>query len=349
MIVSIHISGFKSLVDFSITDLGQFNCLVGLNGAGKTTVLQALDFTAQLVKGDLEKWLDKRDWTAADLHSKLTSATNIELALRIRAPSGELYEWVSNTNLRSMKCTSERVTRLSDSCDLLKVSKGKYILFDSPGQVIDFKYSGSLLSALQEKILHSELILVRDEIRNIRSLELLAPHLMRTPQRNKAVDIGSGGERLSSFLFDLTTEQHQKLLESLQHFYPHIVDFKVKRRQAGWKNLYLIEKTKQEQIETEARHVNDGLLRILAILAQTLSGHSLLIFDEIENGVNPEVTEQLVEVLLNSGQQILVTSHSPMVLNYLPDEVCPQGCAFHLPGKRWLYAEQAPFQPFTYG
>ncbi|MFZ4617220.1 MAG: AAA family ATPase [Rectinemataceae bacterium] len=72
--------------------------------------------------------------------------------------------------------------------------------------------------------------------------------------------------------------------------------------------------------ETGARHVNDGLLRLLAILAQTKTDHSALLFDEIENGINPELVEALVNMLLSSRKQIFVTTHSPMVLNYLADE-----------------------------
>ena len=74
-------------------------------------------------------------------------------------------------------------------------------------------------------------------------------------------------------------------------------------------------------MSTEARHINDGLLRLLTILAQTQTAHSFLLFDEIENGVNPELVEKLVNVLLNAPQQVLVTTHSPMILNYLPDDV----------------------------
>jgi predicted ATP-binding protein involved in virulence len=46
-----------------------------------------------------------------------------------------------------------------------------------------------------------------------------------------------------------------------------------------------------------------------------------VLFDEIENGVNPEITEALVDALVHSPKQLLVTTHSPLVLNYLEDEI----------------------------
>jgi AAA15 family ATPase/GTPase len=63
------------------------------------------------------------------------------------------------------------------------------------------------------------------------------------------------------------------------------------------------------------------MLRLLAILAELTTNHSLLMFDEIENGINPELIEFLIDELLAARQQLLVTTHSPLVLNYLEDEI----------------------------
>ena len=76
MINSVRVVNFKSLAEVTLR-LGHFNCLVGMNGAGKSTVLQALDFVSQLMRGDVQGWLDRRGWTAADLNCKLRSERNI--------------------------------------------------------------------------------------------------------------------------------------------------------------------------------------------------------------------------------------------------------------------------------
>lgn len=47
MLQRVYLDNFKSLVDFSLPpksdphDLPSFSCLVGLNGSGKSTILQA--------------------------------------------------------------------------------------------------------------------------------------------------------------------------------------------------------------------------------------------------------------------------------------------------------------------
>ncbi|MDD4837176.1 MAG: ATP-binding cassette domain-containing protein [Synergistales bacterium] len=53
MIKSISIKKFKSLVDMEL-ELSDFTCLIGLNGSGKSTVLQAIDFIGQIETLELE-------------------------------------------------------------------------------------------------------------------------------------------------------------------------------------------------------------------------------------------------------------------------------------------------------
>lgn len=75
------------------------------------------------------------------------------------------------------------------------------------------------------------------------------------------------------------------------------------------------------RLVTESKHVNDGMLRMMAILTELLTDHKFLLFDEIENDINAELVDFLLTTLVESRQQVLVTTHSPMILNYLEDEV----------------------------
>jgi predicted ATPase len=66
----------------------------------------------------------------------------------------------------------------------------------------------------------------------------------------------------------------------------------------------------------------------MAILTQLESDNDFLLFDEIENGINPEVIEYLIDHLVNARHQVLVTTHSPMILNYLEDKIARQGVIY---------------------
>ena len=93
---------------------------------------------------------------------------------------------------------------------------------------------------------------------------------------------------------------------------------------------------------TEARHINDGMLRLIAILAELQSDHRFLLFDEIENGINPELVEFVLNELVTTPKQVMVTTHSPMILNYLDDDVAQKG-VLYLYKTRKGYTQSIPF------
>ena len=322
MIKSVRVVNFKSLAAVSIP-LGHFTCLVGMNGAGKSTVLQALDFLSQLMLGDVQGWLDRRGWSAADLKCKLRRESNITFNVTFKPSTGGTLTWIGVFNRSDLRCSQEDAyLGANESSGFLLRSSGQtFQLGGKPSQSIAFEYQGSLLSVLKDSELPAALLEFRDALRRVRSLELLSPHLLRKSARISEHDIGAGGEKLSAYLDNIKGERKTALVTLLQKFYPSLVDFKITSQRSGWKKLSVFEQFGKQKLETEALHMNDGLLRILAVLTQAESDRSLLLLDELENGINQEIVETLVDTLLQSPQQLLVTTHSPLLLNYLPDDV----------------------------
>ena len=329
MINSVRVVNFKSLAEVTLR-LGHFNCLVGMNGAGKSTVLQALDFLSQLMRGDVQGWLDRRGWSAADLKCKLRKESNITFNVTFEPSTGGKLTWVGVFNRSDLRCSQEHAyLGASDSAGILLRSSGQaFHLEGKPSQSIAFEYQGSILSALKDSELPVALLEFRDALRRVRSLELLSPHLLRKSARVSEHDIGAGGEKLSAYLDNIKGERKAALVTLLQKFYPALIDFKITSQKSGWKKLSVFEQFGAQKLETEALHLNDGLLRILAVLTQAESDRSLLLLDELENGINQEIVETLVDTLLQSPQQLLVTTHSPLLLNYLPDDVASEAVQF---------------------
>ena len=123
-------------------------------------------------------------------------------------------------------------------------------------------------------------------------------------------------------------------MHRLKSAYPQLEDLHTKALRSGWKQLEITEEYRGEEsgllprMTTEARHVADGMLRLIAVLAETQTEHRFLLFDEIENGINPELVEFVLDALVSAPQQVLVTTHSPMILNYLDDEVAREGVIY---------------------
>lgn len=94
--------------------------------------------------------------------------------------------------------------------------------------------------------------------------------------------------------------------------------------------LYCKEKWNDKvSIEVDARGMSDGTLRFLSIVAALLTGKkkSLLIVEEIDNGLHPSRATELVKVLKTLGEQsaidILCTTHNPVLIDALGRSMLP--------------------------
>jgi len=350
MIREFHINNFKSLVNFELK-LDKFTCLIGLNGSGKSTILQAFDFTMQLVKGHIEDWLKIREWLPEDLLYYFKSGENINFVIKLQF-GNSYYSWRSEFNANTLTCSNEEIANDTNGEILFQVADNAYHIGNNPKKPIEFKYQGSLLSILQDEVLTEELINIRDFLVSVKSTDLLSPQLMRKRARQADNDLGLGGEKLSAFLHDLSEDKKSQLNKLVQEkFIPTFESIETSTIQAGWKKLSVIEKvfqekelfeTEQLRLSTEARHISDGLLRLLAILSQMMTSHQVLLFDEIEDGINPEIVEKLVDLLISTPQQIIITTHSPILLNYIEDEQAKKSVIFTYKNKKGI-TQQQPF------
>jgi predicted ATPase len=335
-IKGLQANNFKSLVDFEL-DLAKFTCLIGLNGAGKSTVLQLIDFLAQQARGDLKSWLEDRHWKPRELSSRLTAKKNIVFTVRLVSDRDRSYVvWGGIFNPTQLHCTFEKI---STPDALLEVEDGHLRILDQAGksangrtvvsEPISFSYEGSVLSQLRARALPESLLRFKEFIAGIKSLDLLSPQYLRQRTRQSDGSIGLGGQRLSAFLHELGPERRDTLRRQLRKVYRQLRSLNTKPLRSGWKEFSILEAYSGKPLVTEARHINDGMLRLIAILAELQNEqHRFLLFDEIENGINPELVEFVIGALTSASQQVMVTTHSPMILNYLEDDVARSGVIY---------------------
>lgn len=321
MIKLIRIDNFKSLVNFELT-LAKFNCVVGLNGVGKSTLLQALDFLSELMRGDLRGWLDNRQWKASDLNSKLIKKSNIEFTI-ILDVNGQEITWAGSFNRTTLRCTKETITAADQK--MLVVDEGHYQLTSNQRHEIIFEYQGSILSSLKETHLNATLQALKDQISGIRSLDLISPELLRSRTRSADGKLGLGGENMSALIHEKGVATKDQLYHKLAGVYPQLTEIQTRSLQSGWKQLEITERFGDRTMTSSARHMNDGMLRLMAVLLQLETSNTFQLFDEIENGINPELIEYLMDHLVKAKDQVLVTTHSPMVLNFINDETAKTG------------------------
>lgn len=318
--------------------------LIGLNGSGKTTFLQSLGFVGALMRGDIEEWLRIRGWTLASLPTKPSLQRKSLIDIEVRGQiditqknSTKDFFWTAsfNTSQTLARCTSEKLI-LSDSSsgetvEAIKVVDGK-LFINQENFALAFSYAGSILSQLNDKIKNS--IEGLDEIHQflsaIHSFDTLSTRNLRRASF-PATTIGMNGENLAGYLSSLTEQQRTKLSQPLHDFYSWISHIETVDLEKGKKALRIVEDIGKSLYKENGGHpikyfkraainTNDGTLRLLAILSVTQFSHGITLFDEIENGFNPQIIQKLVELLYQSSQQTILSTHSPEILQYIKED-----------------------------
>jgi len=155
----------------------------------------------------------------------------------------------------------------------------------------------------------------------------LDPQSLRRPSLPGQLVLGDKGENLSSVLQALCEDPVRKesLLEWTRELTPlDVVDFEFPTVSLeGRIQLVLVE---ESGLKISAESASDGTLRFLAFAAALLGTRpaETYIFEEIENGIHPNRVYLLLELLQqNTGKestQVLATTHSPALLNFLKGE-----------------------------
>jgi predicted ATPase len=146
---------------------------------------------------------------------------------------------------------------------------------------------------------------------------------MRHDSRGLSKDIGERGQRLAGFLAGLDSEKKDRLVRRISRFYP-LSEIDTRRKRAGWIDLRVAE-TYRKSGRFSAAHMSDGFMRILALCAipELPLEVSLVLLDEVEDGVEPHILPRLIDAVTRESQaQIVMTSHSPLLVNYFePSEI----------------------------
>ena len=136
--------------------------------------------------------------------------------------------------------------------------------------------------------------------------------------------IGLMGEELSAFLntlHSLDEPQFKAIEKALHLIIPSFTGINVSFNNSGEVELNLM----QGQTPIPANILSEGTLRILGLLALggAKEAPSLLGFEEPENGIYPDrldLIASLLKTLVSSDTQVIVTTHSPTLLDLVPEE-----------------------------
>jgi len=338
VIRSLYIDNFKALNDFTI-ELKPLTVLIGMNGSGKTTILQALDLISNFTRMDLDTYLEKRNWGPSELKSKTNKKLHMTFKVVFRMNVDDI-EWTFVLNpiktKEKINVVSEEIFNKTQQKLLLSVDSQGISRFNSLENKMEkfppLNMTSSFLKnidAQKDKAKFPELVALIEFMTASDSFELLSTEKMRRSSRGEADTIGMGGEKLAAFIHGLQPEQRRNLSRRLHSYMPFIneVDTEVKGR-PGWIEIKVTENfpAEEKSVSISPAHISDGILRMLAIstLQETNKTSGMILLDEIENGINPHIADKMVSDLIERTKgmhrQIIVTTHSSVMLDYFPPE-----------------------------
>ena len=323
--------------------MNQITVLIGTNGSGKTSILQALDLIISFAQMDIDAYLDKRNWKPYELKSKTSAKSYMTFTILFdMGVDGceKLIEWTFVLHPVKSKekilVISEEIVNKTNSQELLSVDSHGIERFNFAENRMEkfppLYMTSSFLKNIdvqKDKSKFPEMVALIEFLAASDSFELLSTEKMRRSSRGDVDTIGMGGEKLAAFIHGLKPEQRRKISERLQHYVPFVsnVDTEVKGR-PGWTEIKVQESfpSDERSVAISPTHLSDGTLRMLAISAlqeaDKTSGMDLL--DEIENGINPHLADKmvndLIERTISKGRQIILTTHSTVMLDYFSEE-----------------------------
>lgn len=330
MIRRIQIDNFKSLDGFSLPPTGSpplanFACLIGANGSGKTSVLQMLDFLCYFMRGEVGVWLKDRGWEEDVLSSSFDSSPwgLFNTSISIQLDPSTRAEWSVHYNQYGGVRDEERI--VVEGQTILEARDGDVSIVEGSGSSKAFaglSLRGSALEAIQVAPAPDPLGVIKDLFtKNLVTFELFSSESAKRPSP-RSNNIGRHGENLAGFTADLERDIQIRISDRMREFYPSV--------QSTYLDQDLISKlyrqNAKENLLREAvpsSQFSDGFTRVLAIVTQIESSKAstrVLLIDQIEDGIHPELMARLVDYLVNSKVQVIATTHSPMILSYLSDE-----------------------------
>lgn len=324
----LKITNFKSIGEID-TQLDHLNIIVGMNGAGKSSFLQALEFTQAVLNSDVQNFLSLKEWNINDLDCSLLKESNIEIAVELNLDEDTHFLWEATFNRRKLNCTFERLSLNGKAIIDVKNNRINLLRSHIPAELF-VEYTGSILGIVK---LHSRFEEAKSVdqftsfFKSIINLGMIDTNSIKKDNITHENYIGPD-KNLVNYINQLSIEKKFQLLQTLQKFYPQLIEINVSNLRTGFNKLSIIEQFGDTKFSTNAQHINDGLLRILTILTYSNSNPNLLIIDEVDNGINQELIELLVNFLTTSKSQIILTTHNPLVLNFLDDDLAIKSVKF---------------------
>ena len=283
---------YRSLRDLAL-ELGPFNVLIGPNASGKTNIMDCFAFLAGLARGEAPGTL-------------LARRGGFD---RVRfGGNAEVVRLEATIQMEGRTFTYAVELRANGWSEILKAPSG--------GHEASHKDLWSSSDCLRrEPELASYMASWAFYSFSTRAIRQTLPV-------RRSLTLAPDGSNLAQVLMTLVHELpkvYARIEETLRQAMPEVEELLTPLTEDGRTYIAIREEGFAEPFDYH--QLSDGTLKLLAyITAVSLPGPKLICFEEPENFIHPHLMEFLVDVLKKSGKQIVIATHSPLLVDYVEPE-----------------------------
>ena len=320
---SVRVRNFKAIVDSKVVKLGALTAFIGNNGAGKSSLIEALETYQTIVRDGLDiamqRWLGieharHKGQEAKDRRGEFVNPISFELAIGISPRKVRRIELEANND--------QKANRMFIAQDRISNNDGTWLERNNIGAMKTYGDGRSLLSAPMADFM--------EEARHVLDWQFLtlSPERMGLPvpqQRTGGrVRLARDGSNIADFLRDLRHQDlnaYDGIVQTMSYVLPYAIDLQPATTSELERKAWL--RMKEADFEVPGWMLSTGTLRLLALLALLRHPNppSLIVIEEVENGLDPRSIHLLVEeirnAVLDGTTQVILTTHSPYLLDLL--------------------------------
>ena len=327
---TLRIRNFKAIRDCGSLRFTPLTVLIGNNGSGKSSVLEAMETVQKCVVENIDAALQM--WRGIEHVRNKTRQIQIRTArageLRSTKPiEFHLYGRLQRKRFKAETCWNERggENELFFEKEWVRFGGMKRDREGNKVRTTGAEDTRPITLPGGKSLLNVDL---GEYIKDWQFLTL-SPQTMGNPTprtRSKGkIRLAKDGANIAEYLLnirDLDRAAFNGIVETLRTVLPYAEDVQPAETSELERTVYL--QLTERDFKVPGWLLSSGTLRILALLA--LLRHPdpppLVVIEEIENGLDPRTVHLLVEeirVAVESGKtQIIATTHSPYLLDLLP-------------------------------
>jgi predicted ATPase len=328
-----RIRNFKAIRDSGSLELTPLTVLIGNNGSGKSSVIEALDTLRTLVVQDVDAAMQLWKGIEHVRNKARARQTRHTQAGSEKSSKPITFSLVGNTGRVPFAATTMLNERGNENELFIEREFGRFgsVRFDRHEDQI--KVSGDpATTQRKEWFMNSAASLLSTYLGSyVEGWQFLnlSPQLMGNPvpqtRTSRGVRLDRSGANLAEYLLDIRRRDlaaFDGIVDTLKYVLPYASDVQPTSTSEIERAAYL--QLSEKDFKVPGWLISAGTLRLLALLAvlRHPSPPSLIIVEEIENGLDPRSMRLLVDEIqriVESGRsQVILTTHSPSLLDSIP-------------------------------